>query len=103
MNLLEEFINEYTQQNKKISKIEMKNICNYFMEYISLFIEKSAKENKNHKDEINIITFKGLGKLSIIPREEREIKLPNKSIKIPKHWSLRFKTSSVIKKKLKNE
>jgi nucleoid DNA-binding protein len=105
MNLLEEFTNEYTKnQNKKISKSDIKNICNSFVEYINLKIEsivKDVKENKKKREDINIITLKGLGKISVSPREGREITLSDKKIVIHAHWALKFKPVLAIKKKLK--
>jgi nucleoid DNA-binding protein len=103
MNLLEEFANEYIKRNKKYTKVDIKDICNSFINHINLDIEKKSKENKTNEKEINIITLKGLGKFSISYREGRRVFLAKKEIEINDHWVLRFKSSSVIKNKLKEK
>lgn len=104
MSILEEFINEYVSKNndKKISKAELKNICNSFVDYISSTIEKTVHENKENKKEVNIISLRNLGKFSVAHRAGRDINLSQKTIKVPSYWVLKFKSSSVIKNKLKN-
>jgi nucleoid DNA-binding protein len=104
MSILEEFINEYVSKNndKKISKADLKNICNSFVDYISSTIEKTVQENKAQKKEVSIISLRNLGKFSIAHRAGRDINLSNKTIKVPSYWVLKFKSSSVIKNKLKS-
>ena len=69
---------------------------------LSSTIEKTVQENKDLKKEVSIISLRNLGKFSIAHRAGRDINLSNKTIKVPSYWVLKFKSSSVIKNKLKN-